>query len=99
VLVYLSTVATAILFFLYTIAMRWVPAYEAALFGALVPVFGSIIAFFLLGEKFVKSGFMGAAMVLSGMILVVSRPSVDQDSSELSTGADSELKLVKQESQ
>jgi drug/metabolite transporter (DMT)-like permease len=85
VLVYLGVVATAIAFWLSTIGLRLVPAYEAAVFVALEPVFGAIIAFFLLGETLGLRGFIGAAMVLSGMLLVVSRPSLDQDSSELST--------------
>jgi drug/metabolite transporter (DMT)-like permease len=85
VLVYLGFVATAIAFWLSTIGLRLVPAYEAAVFVALEPVFGAIIAFFLLGETLGLRGFIGAAMVLSGMLLVVSRPSLDQDSSELST--------------
>lgn len=90
VLLYLSVVATAILFFLYTIALRFVPAYEAALFGALEPVFGAIIAFFILGETFGTRGFIGAAMVLSGMLLVVSRPTVDQTTTELTSTINAE---------
>ena len=86
VLVYLGVVATAIAFWLSTIGLRRVPAYEAAVFVALEPVFGAIIAFFLLGETLSLRGFIGAAMVLSGMLLVVSRPSVDESGSELFAG-------------
>lgn len=81
VLVYLGVVTTALVCLLYTIGLRWVPSYEAALFLALEPVFGAVIAFFLLGETFGIWGFVGAAMVLSGMVLVLRRGE-DDDSQE-----------------
>lgn len=90
VLIYLGVVATALVSWLYTIGLRWVPAYEAAVFVALEPVFGTIIAFFLLGETFSIRGYIGAAMVLSGIILVVTRPNLDQDKPEPSISTDLE---------
>ena len=89
-LIYLGVVATAIVCWLSTIGLRWVPAYEAAILVALEPVFGAIIAFLILGETFGIHGYIGAAMVLSGIILVVTRTTVDRDKSEPSINTDLE---------
>ncbi|GAB1540222.1 hypothetical protein NUACC21_28910 [Scytonema sp. NUACC21] len=78
VLIYLGVVATAIVILFQTVAQQWISAYEAALFFALEPVFGSIVAFLLLGETFSTRSFIGAAMVLVGIILTPIRPKIDQ---------------------
>ncbi|BAY47456.1 hypothetical protein SAMD00079811_50740 [Scytonema sp. HK-05] len=82
VLIYLGVVATAIVILFQTVAQQWISAHEAALFFALEPVFGAIVAFLLLGETFSTRSFIGAAMVLVGIILTLIRPKIDESDTE-----------------
>ncbi|NMG06724.1 DMT family transporter [Brasilonema sp. UFV-L1] len=83
VLIYLGVFATAIIMLLQVVAQRWISAQEAALLFALEPVFGATFAFLLLGETFTTRGFIGAAMVLVGIIVILSNPKIDESDSEL----------------
>ncbi|MEC4812348.1 MAG: DMT family transporter [Scytonema sp. PMC 1069.18] len=83
ILIYLGVVATAILVLFQTVAQQWISAHEAALLFALEPVFGAIFAFLLLGETFSTRSFIGAAIVLVGIILTLTRPKIDERDSEL----------------
>jgi drug/metabolite transporter (DMT)-like permease len=76
---YLGIVATGLVSWLAVIGLRWIPAHEAAIFLALEPLFGGVIAFFLIGETFGIRGGIGALMVLSGIILVITRPQLKED--------------------
>ena len=68
---YMGIGCSALSILLQTIAQRWIPSYEAAIFSATEPVFGAIFAFLFLGESFGIVGFMGAAMMLAAMIMVL----------------------------
>jgi drug/metabolite transporter (DMT)-like permease len=57
-----------------TTAQRWVSAQEVAVLLSLEPVFGSLFAFWLLGETFGIFSFVGAAMVLAGIFLMIVGP-------------------------
>lgn len=70
-LLYLGVVATALITWLYVLVQQWVPAYEVALFHTLAPIFGSILAYALLGETLGLRSLSGAVFVLSGMVLVL----------------------------
>ncbi|HLP87991.1 MAG TPA: DMT family transporter [Nostocaceae cyanobacterium] len=78
VLVYLGVVATVLVILFQTLAQQWIAAHEVALFLALEPVFGAIFAFLLLGETFSTRSFIGAAMVLIGIILTLIRPKIEE---------------------
>lgn len=65
------------------VAQRWISAQEAGLLLALEPVFGAIFAFWLLGETFSTRGFIGAGMVLVGIVLILTDPKIDESDSEL----------------
>jgi drug/metabolite transporter (DMT)-like permease len=82
ILIYLGVVATAIVILFQTVAQQWISAHEVAIFFALEPVFGAIFAFLLLGETFETRGFIGAAIVLVGIILTLTRPKIDESDSE-----------------
>lgn len=70
-LLYLGIIATALITWLYVLVQQWVSAYEVALFHTLAPVFGSILAYILLGEELGLRGIAGGMLVLSGMVLVL----------------------------
>ncbi len=82
-LIYLGVFATGVLMLLHVLAQRWISAYEASLLLALEPVFGAIFAFLLLGETFETRGFIGAAMVLVGIVVILTAPKIDESDSEL----------------
>ncbi|WP_206756923.1 DMT family transporter, partial [Planktothrix sp. FACHB-1355] len=82
-LIYLGVVATALVILCQTLAQQWTSAQDTAIFLALEPVFGAIFAFLLLGETFSTRSFIGAAMVLVGIILILIRPKIDSSDSAL----------------
>ncbi|TAF07558.1 MAG: EamA family transporter [Nostocales cyanobacterium] len=69
VIIYLGLVATALVIWLQTIAQRWIGSEEAALLYTLEPVFAAIFSFLLLGEQLGINGFIGAAFVLSAILI------------------------------
>lgn len=68
---YLGIVGSALVTLLMTTAQRWVSGQEVAVLLSLEPVFGSIFAFWLLGETFGIFSFVGAAMVLVGIFVMI----------------------------
>jgi drug/metabolite transporter (DMT)-like permease len=68
-LLYLGIVGTGIVTWLQAKALSRITAFEGGLIQTLEPVFGSIYAFFLLGETFSMRGYVGAVMVIVGMIM------------------------------
>lgn len=68
---YMGIACSALSILLQTIAQRWIPSHEAAIFSATEPVFGAFFAFFFLGESFGIVGFVGAAMVLAGVTRIL----------------------------
>ena len=76
-LVYLSVVGTGINTWLTAKALGMITAFEAALIQTLEPIFGAIFAFFLLGETFGINAYVGAPMVITGMIMALDEKKVD----------------------
>jgi drug/metabolite transporter (DMT)-like permease len=72
-LLYLGVVGTGLPMWLQANALSRITAFEAGLIQTLEPIVGSIYAFFLLGEKFKMSGYIGAVMVIAGMIMALSQ--------------------------
>lgn len=66
---YLAVVATGMVAVLQTYAQRVVPAYLAALIFVLEPVFASIFAFWLLGERLGPLGWLGGGLVVVAMLV------------------------------
>jgi len=71
---YLAVIATGLIAVLQTYAQRVVPAHLAALIFVLEPVFASIFAFLLLGERLGPLGLTGAGLVLLAMLIAELRP-------------------------
>lgn len=69
VILYLGLVATALVIWLQTIAQCWIGSEEAALLYTLEPIFTAIFSYWLLGEQLGLNGFIGAAFVLSAIVL------------------------------
>ncbi len=62
--VYLGVVATALTTWLQTWGQRYVPAPQAAILYTLEPVWASLFAFLLLGERMGLQGLLGAGLIL-----------------------------------
>jgi drug/metabolite transporter (DMT)-like permease len=88
-LIYLVVLDTIVFTWLEMIGQRWVPANEVAILQTLEPLVTAIISFWLLGETFETHDFIGAGMVLAAMILVVTRPKVEESSSPVSVPTES----------
>ena len=73
-IVYLALVATALVAVLQARAQRVVPAQVAALIFALEPVFAGVFAYLLLGERLGVQGLIGAAVLLSAILISELRP-------------------------
>lgn len=73
---YLGIVGSALVTLLMTTAQRWVSGQEVAVLLSLEPVFGAIFAFWLLGATFGIFSFVGAAMVLVGIFLIIVGPAL-----------------------
>ncbi len=71
-LLYLGIVGTGTVTWLQAKALSRITAFEGGLIQTLEPVIGSIYAFFLLGETFRMSGYVGAVLVIGGMIMALS---------------------------
>ncbi|MBE9248199.1 DMT family transporter [Dolichospermum sp. LEGE 00240] len=88
-LIYLVVVDTVVFTWLEMIGQRWVPANEVAILQTLEPLVTAIISFWLLGETFEIHDFIGANMILAAMILIVTRPKIEESSSPVSVPTES----------
>lgn len=68
-ILYLALFATALVAVLQTYAQRMVPAYLAALVFVLEPVFASLFAYLLLGERLGALGWLGGGLVVLAMLV------------------------------
>ena len=68
-LVYLGLVAVALSTLVQTVAQRHVPAFQAAVIYALEPVFAAAFAYLWLAEQLSWRGYVGAALILTAMLL------------------------------
>ena len=82
ILIYLGVMATGLNTWLQTTAVTMITAFEAGIIETLEPVFGAVLAFFLLGETFQTRGYIGAAIVILGMVMALSARN-HQDTTEL----------------
>ncbi len=73
-LVVTSLFATALAFSVQTWAQRWASPTRTALIFAMEPVFAWITSFLLLGEVLSGRGTLGAALILSGVLMVELKP-------------------------
>ena len=67
---YVAVFPSILSYLFYNRGVELVGANQAGLFIHLVPVFGTILAILLLGERFMIFQFMGIALILSGIYLV-----------------------------
>lgn len=84
---YMAVFASAVAFFLWIRAVEQIGASRAGTFIHLMPVFGSILAAVLLGERIALFHVAGAALVFAGLV-VANRPTTrNMDSSWSAHGA------------
>lgn len=66
---YLGAAGTAIAYLVQTIAQRYTPPIRAALIMQLEPVFASLFAWLLIGERMDVRQYAGAALILAGILV------------------------------
>lgn len=71
--VYLGVVATALTTWLQTWGQKYVPAPQAAILYTMEPVWATLFAFFLLGERLGLAGFLGAFLVVLATLQAIRR--------------------------
>lgn len=68
VIIYLAVACTCIAYVLQNISLRYVPATYVALIFCSEPIFTAVASYFLLGELLSGKGFVGAALIMAGII-------------------------------
>ena len=71
---YLGIVATAAAFFLWNKGLQMVDAASGGLFFFFQPIAGTLLAWLFLGEQVGPSFWIGAALIFSGVFLVIKEP-------------------------
>jgi drug/metabolite transporter (DMT)-like permease len=70
VVILLSVLCTGAVFILITIAQKYTPASHAGVILTLEPVFAGFVAYFLAGEVLLPRAYVGAAMLIGGILLM-----------------------------
>jgi len=70
-LLYLGAVTTAGAYALYTAGLRYVSASAAGVASLLEPLTATLLGVLLFGERFGVLGWIGAALLLAGLALLV----------------------------
>lgn len=68
-LLYIALVATVFNIYIQNTYQKNVPTTRAALIYATEPVFASVFAFLFLGETFTRTGMIGAALIIAGLVV------------------------------
>jgi drug/metabolite transporter, DME family len=71
---FLGVVPTAVAYVLFARGLRGLQASEAATITLAEPVTAAVLGVFVLGEAITEAGALGAALVLSGLVLLAVRP-------------------------
>ncbi len=77
---YIGVVSTALAFFLWNRGMDLMDAGVGSLFFCFQPIVGSALGWFLLNEQLGMNFFVGAVLILAGLVIVTSSGSGDQAS-------------------
>lgn len=72
-LVYLGVVPTALAYWLYVEGLKHTPATNASLIALLEPLFASALAALFFGERLEPAGWLGAALLLAAMAVLLVR--------------------------
>jgi DME family drug/metabolite transporter len=70
-LLYLGAVTTAAAYALYTVGLRYVSASAAGVASLLEPLTAALLGVLLFGERFGVAGWIGAALLLTGLALLI----------------------------
>lgn len=65
----LGLVCSAFCFIAQAVSLKYIDPVQLGLMYALEPIFASIVAFIFVGERMTMQGYMGAALVLSGILV------------------------------
>ncbi|MFU8773681.1 MAG: DMT family transporter [Anaerolineales bacterium] len=77
VALHLGLIATALSYTLFIRGLKRIPAASAVTLSLAEPLMASILGIFILGERFTTSSFIGAILVLSGLIMLSIYPRRD----------------------
>lgn len=69
-ILYVGVLSSAVTFTLLTVALQYTPPSEAAVIVSLETVFAAVAAFLVLGERLPPIAWIGAAMILSGTLVI-----------------------------
>jgi drug/metabolite transporter (DMT)-like permease len=69
-----SLLATALAFTIQTWAQRWISPTRTVLIFAMEPVFAWVTSYLIAGEVLPRRGVVGAALILSGILMVELKP-------------------------
>jgi drug/metabolite transporter (DMT)-like permease len=72
-ILYLGVISTAGAFFLWNKGLQWVDAASGGLYFFFQPLVGTLLGWLLLGERVNASFWVGAALIVAGVLLVVRR--------------------------
>jgi drug/metabolite transporter (DMT)-like permease len=86
VIVYLAVGCTCIAYLFQNISLRKMPATYVSLILCSEPIFTAAASYFLLGELLSAGGFLGAALIMAGIILASLLPEPPETPSELPEG-------------
>jgi len=73
VIIYLGLVSTNLGFILQVYGQRWLGPYEASLVMLFEPIFAAIFSTLIIGESFSLTWILGAGLILSGMLITISK--------------------------
>jgi len=75
---FLTVGSTYLAYLVYSAGLRRLEATRAAMVATLEPVVAAIASYLVWGERFSPLGYVGAALILAGVILTVERPAGDR---------------------
>lgn len=83
IILYLAVGCTCVAYLFQNISLRKVPATYVSLIFCSEPIFTAIASYFLLGELLSLNGFIGAALIMAGIIMASLLPEAQTDAKEV----------------
>ena len=77
---YVGIAATVIAIWCQTRGQQWISAQESSIFYGVEPIFAAFFSYWLLGETLSPKDLLGGAMIITGIILVLTSPTTVEES-------------------
>jgi drug/metabolite transporter (DMT)-like permease len=98
IILYLAVGCTCVAYLFQNISLRKVPATYVSLIFCSEPIFTAIASYFLLDELLSISGFIGAALIMAGIVYAALLPEMPAEAAEVPPEVLAESKEVLPES-